>query len=155
MTHNRDGGQASRLPLREWYLELEFDYLSVQTSLYTPSADSAAIEDSSPDPEFNEYGNKQSAKINAGLDFGGPTKNDDEEGMTDATAPNPNMTKNTPVMSVDISTLDVPTAASPPTAPLVEDLVCVLIRPPPHAFFHGVLSIQWVIGATGRSQFDF
>jgi hypothetical protein len=155
MTHDHDGAQASRLLSRDWYLATDFGSLSVQTSLLTPLADSAVMENSPPDPDFNEYGNRQSAKVNAGLDFGGPTRNHDEEEMTGATATNPHMTKNAPVVDVEISTLDIPATTALPTAPTTEDLVRVLLRPPPHAFPHGVLSFQWVMGAIGQSHFDF
>jgi len=155
MTDNQDGAHASRLHSRDWYLATDVDRLAVQTSSLTPLGDSAAMEDSSPDPEFNEYDNRQSVKIIAGLDFGGPTRNHDEEEITDATATNPHMTKNASTVDVDTGNLDVPATTAPPTAPTTEDLVRVLLRPPPHALLHGVLSLQWVLGAIGKSHFDF
>lgn len=155
MAHNRDGAQASRLSSRDRYLETELHQLSVQTSLLTPMAESAAMEDSSPDPEFNEYANRQSGKVNIGLNYGGAPRHDDEERVTDATPTNPSMTKTAATADIAISTLAVSAAASPPTAPTAEDIVCVLLRPQPHAFLHGVLSIQWVIGAIGQFHFDF
>ena len=155
MTDNRDGAQASRLHSRDWYLATDFNRLSVQTSSLTPGAASAAIEDSSPDPEFNEYGNGQSAKVNAGLDFGGSTRKGDTEEMTDATATNPHTTRNVPIVDVDTSILKIPAATAPFTVPKTEDLVRILLHPPPHAFLHGVLSFQWVMGAIGKSHFDF
>ncbi|KAJ4400033.1 hypothetical protein N0V91_009008 [Didymella pomorum] len=63
------------------------------------------MENSSPDPEYNEYGNGQSAKVNAGLDFGGPNRNYDADEMTDATATNTHMTKSAPIIDVDTGTL--------------------------------------------------
>lgn len=40
-----------------------------------------------------------------------------------------------------------------PTLPNTEQLVHNLLHPPTHAFLHGVLSLQWVVGALGFLHF--
>jgi hypothetical protein len=149
MTDKHDGAQTSRLHSRDWYLATNFGGLSVQTSSPTPVAGSPTMENSSPDPEYNEYGNGQSAKVNAGLDFGGPNRNYDADEMTDATATNTHMTKSAPIVDVDTGTLYVSATTAPHAVPTTEDLARALLHPPPHAFLHGALSFQWVMGAIG------
>lgn len=73
--------------------------------------------DAALDPKHNEYANKQSAQVNAALDYGGPTKDEGEVGMTETTATNSGLTSNAPAVDVDFSALDVPANTSPLALP--------------------------------------
>lgn len=155
MTDNHDDSHASRLHLRRWRLATGFDRLSVLTSSHTVSADSAAMRNSTPDPEMNEYGNIQTTKVIAGLDFGVSNKCHDEAEMIGAIVTTSPINEQTPVVDIDFSILGLPNTMALPTVPTMGELFRILLRPPAHAFLHGVLSIQWVIGAIGQSHFDF
>lgn len=102
-----------------------------------------------PLPDRNQYSNKESAKINAGLEFGGGAV----EGGT-LEEPASLLATNMPAVNIDFSQLIVPIAAPEPK-PSPEELVRRLLDPPPHAFVHGVLSMQWVRGVVGGAHFDF
>ncbi|KAF2624416.1 hypothetical protein BU25DRAFT_348183, partial [Macroventuria anomochaeta] len=95
-----------------------------------------------------------SAKVSVGLEFGGPTHNDDE-GEIEAATKGPVFTNNAPTRDVGFSSFGVPFQSFLPTPPSTEQLVHTFLRPPPHAFPHCVLSIQWVIDALGQSHFRF
>jgi hypothetical protein len=152
MSDNHGGAQAPHLPSPDWYLLTRIGHLSLQTPSLTRLADATTWNDSTPDPEFNEYANKQSAMVNAGLDFDGTTRTDGGEAVSDTTASNPNMTESAPVVDFDFR---ISAVMCPTTNPGVDALVRVLLSPPPHAFLYGVLSIQWVLGAIGQAHFDF
>ncbi|KAJ4370743.1 hypothetical protein N0V83_005264 [Neocucurbitaria cava] len=102
-----------------------------------------------PLPDRNQYSNKESAKVNAGLEFGGGAV----EGVT-LEEPASFLATNTPAVDIDFSQLVVPIAAPEPK-PSPEELVRRLLDPPPHAFVHDVLSMQWVRGVVGGGHFDF
>jgi hypothetical protein len=108
-----------------------------------------------PSPEQNQYSNKQSTKVNAGLCFGAGADQSNTETSTTSEVVISN--SYAPTMDIDFSQLVVPIQLSSKSsaAPPVEQLVRILVHPPQHAFLHGVLSIQWVIGATGQSHFHF
>lgn len=101
-----------------------------------------------PSFDRNKYSNKESAKVNQGLPFWFPI--DDNE-----TANNTNvakaLTSQAPALKIAFGRFTMPTMP-PAASTLTEQLVRLLLSPPPHAFLHGVLSIQWVIGAVGRLQ---
>ncbi|KAF1935709.1 hypothetical protein EJ02DRAFT_360917 [Clathrospora elynae] len=103
-----------------------------------------------PTPERNRYSNKESVKVNAGLDFGGFV---DANGPGAETSDN-QWTSNRPVMDMDFSLLTLPPVV-PEAKSTIEQLVVRLLDPPPHAFPHGTLSIQWVIGAVGMAHLAF
>lgn len=92
-----------------------------------------------PSPERNQYSNRQSSKVNSGLNYNGAM------GIFDIGVPS---------VDVDFSKLVVPIAAPEPK-PTTEQLVKKLLDPPPHAFLYGILSIQWVIGVLGGEHFQF
>jgi hypothetical protein len=102
-----------------------------------------------PSPERNRYSNKESAKVNAGLHFG-KTESDGGKACDVSGAFNTNI----PAVDIGFSKLFIPIVA-PEAAPRVETLVRRLLRPPPYAFVHGMLSTQWVIGVVGQRHVDF
>jgi hypothetical protein len=105
-----------------------------------------------PTPERNEYSNKQSAKVNAGLDFVTAT------GIEfDASAKDSLFQSMASVANIDFRQAVVPNQVvlHLRAAPSVQQLVYMLLRPPPHAFVHGVLSTQWVMGILGQTHFVF
>ncbi|KAL6709640.1 hypothetical protein ACN47E_001068 [Coniothyrium glycines] len=85
----------------------------------------------------NKYSNKESARVNAGL----------------PASPHP-WSSNLPVVDIDFSTFVVPILQPEPPVP-IEKIVDRLLHPPAHAFVYGLLSVQWVLGVTGMSHFDF
>jgi hypothetical protein len=96
-----------------------------------------------PNPERIQYSNKESAKVNAGIDTA--------HGMTNVrTAFSTNM----PVVHIDFSQLSIPIVQAEPK-PSTEALVHRLLNPPRHAFVHGMISMHWVIGALGREHIAF
>ncbi|KAK1919773.1 hypothetical protein P3342_002066 [Pyrenophora teres f. teres] len=94
-------------------------------------------------PERNMYSNKESAKVNSGHYF---------EQNTLADTSNVFQVRAT-VIDIDFGFLisHVGTVEKPTS----EEIVRRLLRPPPHAFLHGLLSIQWVIGTVGIENFEF
>lgn len=108
-----------------------------------PSTRHLSIKASIPSADRNKYSNKESARVNAGLDCtSGLYKAAHGEETT------------TLVVNVDFSQFVVPPVqpARPPTA---EALVHRLLQPPLYAFLHGTLSLHWVIGAVGYKNFVF
>lgn len=97
-----------------------------------------------PSLERNQYSNKESCKVNGDLDFSGTCEDGDDNVWA----------SDVPVIDIDFSQFIVPIVA-PESAPTAEQLVCRLMRPPRHAFAHGILSMQWIIGALGMQHFDF
>jgi hypothetical protein len=57
-------------------------------------------------------------------------------------------------VDIDFSQLVVPIVA-PEAKPTSETLANRLLHPPSHAFVHGVLSMQWVIGVVGQEHIEF
>ncbi|CAO2648762.1 Nn.00g097110.m01.CDS01 [Neocucurbitaria sp. VM-36] len=102
-----------------------------------------------PFPERNQYSNNESGKVNAGLDFGGGAF----EGPVFEEPANM-LATNVAAVNIDFSQLIIP-IVPPEPRPSVEVLVQRLLHPPPHAFIHAVLSLQWVRGAVGQDHFDF
>ncbi|KAF1845595.1 uncharacterized protein K460DRAFT_111474 [Cucurbitaria berberidis CBS 394.84] len=104
---------------------------------------------SMPNPERNRYSNKESAKVNAGLECG--------SGAISGCIPkesNAMLTTNTPALNIDFGQLMVSSITPEPRLDTKEQVHCML-HPPPYAFVHGVLSIQWVRGAVGEDHFVF
>ncbi|KAF1836785.1 hypothetical protein BDW02DRAFT_492836 [Decorospora gaudefroyi] len=89
-----------------------------------------------PSPERNQYSNKESSKVNAGLAFGLANSS------------------NAPQAIINFGTLPF-SCVVPEPKPSLRSLVNTLCHPPAHAFVHGTLSIQWVLGAVGMRQFVF
>ncbi|KAF9692572.1 hypothetical protein EKO04_009765 [Ascochyta lentis] len=106
-----------------------------------------------PEPEHSQYLNTQSMKVNAGLDFG--RANNETKGLVKATSPDSILDSNAPVLNIDFRDLRVPAQIPIPIPPMAEELIPTLLHPPPHAFLHGVLSMQWVMGALGQCHFHF
>jgi hypothetical protein len=114
-----------------------------------------------PRPERNQYSNKESAKVNSGLDFGLPQSTDTatlDSGIELGSPSVPDVSSvclsNRPVVAVDFSLLSLPPALPEPQ-PSLQRLVHRLLHPPAHAFPHSTLSIQWIIGAVGYRHFGF
>ncbi|KAF1358146.1 hypothetical protein EJ07DRAFT_66528, partial [Lizonia empirigonia] len=106
-----------------------------------------------PSLERNQYSNKQSARVNAGLGYG--VSHSETEAGVKATAEQCTLSGNTSAVDMDFSQLNAAFQLPLPTSPTVEHLVRTLLHPQPHAFPHGVLSMQWVIGALGQTHFRF
>ncbi|KAI8936086.1 hypothetical protein NX059_007585 [Plenodomus lindquistii] len=112
------------------------------------SISSATVEENDvPSFECNQYFNKESAKVNAGFDMGAQSQDQLKEfdpfNVAHAFA------SGAPVVNIDFSQFVLPIVAPGPP-PTAAQLVCHLLNPPPHAFLHGVLSLQWAIGAGNR-----
>lgn len=156
MPNNHDGEEPSRSPRRTSYdcdIANYLQHLTVQASLF-PAPSDFALTDVTADPEVNEYSNKQSVKANSGLDFGGLNGKGEAGSLSHTTKAT--SASHGPTVDVDFSQFSVPNPAPPPVPLPVEQLIHPLLHPPPpHAFVHGVLSIQWVIGALGLEQFRF
>ncbi|KAH7131881.1 hypothetical protein B0J11DRAFT_428979 [Dendryphion nanum] len=89
--------------------------------------------------------NRQSGKVNHGLDFGGaPSSDEDMQSSFDT--PNP-------PLGIEFSTLIVPPVAPEPKI-TIKQLVAKLMNPSAHAFVYGVLSIGWVVGVAGYEHFE-
>ena len=94
-------------------------------------------------PERNMYSNKESAKVNSGLYF---------SRITLADSPNvPQL--GAMITEMDLSLL-IDSSVAPEPKPTNTELARRLLRPPPHAFLYGILSIQWVIGVVGMDGFE-
>ena len=102
-----------------------------------------------PSQDRNWYSNKESGKVNAGLGFRGIESGDEQLDEAKSTS-----STNAPAVNINFSQLIAPTVAPEPK-PSTEDLARQLLHPPPHAFVHGVLSIQWLIGAVGQEHIKF
>lgn len=152
MSGNHDANRPSQPPRRASYYREEdnedVSYILVfglPNSYILRSASSIGM----PSPERNRYSNKESAKVNAGLEFcRNATEEDILEEATDVLA-----TK-APAVDIDFSQLIAPIVAPEPK-PDIAQVVRRLLQPPPHAFVYGVLSIQWVRGEVGVQHFDF
>ena len=90
------------------------------------------------------YSNKESTKVNSGLCFGQSTFTDSRSIFQVSALVN----------ELELSPL-LASPLPPKFEPTTDQLVRRLLSPPPHAFLHGVLSIQWVIGAVGMPEFRF
>jgi hypothetical protein len=120
-----------------------------------------------PSPERNQYSNKESAKVNNGLDFGIPESTDTSPAPSSDTSPisqqnssnsppDPSsaFASNLPSVDIEFSLLSTPPVAPEPK-PSLGRLIHRLLHPPQHAFPHGTFSIQWVIGAVVYRHFEF
>lgn len=156
MSGSHDGEQPPRSPRRPGFASHITDQLqkpSIRTTTPRPAAYYFDGMQVMPCPEHNCYSNKQSAKVNAGLEFGGSNKETKDEGETTLIAPALN--SNTPAVDVDFTQFSIPTPTSLARISTVGQHIRTLLSPPPYAFLHGVLSIQWAIGALGQSHFHF
>lgn len=154
MSDTRDDAQASRLSSHSWHSTSSPRLLLVET-LFSPPSDPTATDENTPDAEFSEYANRQSVKINAGLDLCRPTEIDSGDGTIESPVAHQHLANGTLVVDVNFSALEVPAGPYLPAHPATNHLVHILLSPPSHAFLHGVLSIQWVIGALGQHHFKF
>lgn len=142
MTESHDDEQISGSPYHaehDLYLVDAFRHLTVRAR--STSASSHADQYGQiPDPEHNGYFNRQTVMVNGGLMFSGTTESG--AGYTS---------------NIDFSRFNAPDQVSlmTPTPPSTADLVQTLLHPPAHAFCHGYLSLQWVIGALGHRHFVF
>jgi hypothetical protein len=103
---------------------------------------------SMPNPDRILYSNKESTRVNIGLDYGCCYHQDLE---FEEVGP---WCTNKPAVDIDFSKLIVPVVANEPKLS-IEALVQRLLSPPPHAFVYGTLSIQWIIGAVGQKHMSF
>ncbi|KZM21657.1 uncharacterized protein EKO05_0008001 [Ascochyta rabiei] len=155
MSSSHNGNQPSRSPRYiscDWYITAHFQNLSIQTSSSSPTP-YRLREQAMPSLEHSQYSNKQSAKVNAGIHFGGT--NSETEDRVQATMEMFVFNSNIPALSIDFSRFEVPTQIPAPIGPTAEELIRTLLCPPLHAFLHGVLSMQWVVGVLGQSHFRF
>ncbi|XPS79636.1 hypothetical protein M3J07_011634 [Ascochyta lentis] len=155
MSDDRKGNQPSRSPGQatyDWYMTARFQSLSIQTYSNRPMPYQPRTQ-TMPEPEHSQYLNTQSMKVNAGLDFG--RANNETKGLVKATSPDSILDSNAPVLNIDFRDLRVPAQIPIPIPPMAEELIPTLLHPPPHAFLHGVLSMQWVMGALGQCHFHF
>jgi hypothetical protein len=102
-----------------------------------------------PSPERNQYSNKEAAKVNAGIGFGGA-----ETAETAETVQQGPFSTNVPAVDIDFSKLVILIVARE-SRTSTEKLVSSMLQPPRHAFVYGTLSMQWVMGAVGHQSFDF
>jgi hypothetical protein len=116
------------------------------------------MDSGTPSPERNQYSNKESGKVNSGLDFGFGLSDSTATHTSSAASEAPDTQKafysNAPAVAIDLSLLCPPSVVLEPQ-PSLEKIVHTLLHPPLHAFVHGTLSLQWVIGAVGYTHFMF
>jgi hypothetical protein len=146
MSGSQDAERPSRSPRRTSFEEAKRSPRELQkvASSPQPFAHNALLL-GMPGPERIRYSNKESAKVNAGLGYGGWHSHDQEVGLLYA---------NKLVVDIDFSQLIAP-VIRPEAKTTTETLACRLLHPPPHAFVHGILSMQWVIGAVGQKHIEF
>jgi hypothetical protein len=119
----------------------------IEDDSYTESVNDLAF-------ERNHTFNKASAKVNSGLSLGLGASYDGD------TAFSP-FAMNTPILGIDFSAFQVPVQTLPvlpkrkaaTSNTTVEVIIRRLLAPPPHAFVHGVLSLNWVIATAGAAEF--
>jgi hypothetical protein len=126
--------------------------LQTVTPLTSPSFANHVLSFSMPDPERLQYSNKESCKVNAGIFYGG--KDDSGREANDTVDSTNLFSTNLPAVGIDFSQIIIPIVAPEPK-PSSAVLVHRLLKPPPHAFVHGILSIQWVIGVVGQQHIKF
>ena len=98
-----------------------------------------------PSPGRNQYSNKESVKVDAGLDLG------TSDGACNVASW---LATNIPAVDIEFSQIVVPVIA-PAVSPIVDRLVHHLLQSPPHAFLHSTLSMQWVMGTVGIEHMEF
>lgn len=152
MSEDHDPSRSSRRVAYDWYITDPLQNLSIQTSALSRTLHPSGSQ-ATPCPEHNYYSNKQSAKVNAGLDFG--STNNVTGDAVETTTEKAILDSNSSAANVNFPQLYIPTQITTPTSPRVEQHVHTLLHPPPHAFLHGILSIQWVMGALRMSHFRF
>ncbi|RMZ73905.1 hypothetical protein GMOD_00004709 [Pyrenophora seminiperda CCB06] len=96
-------------------------------------------------PERNMYSNKESTKVNNGLYFKQGTCSDSPSVFQVSAPP----------IKIDFSLMMPMPEAHVEKKPTCEQLVRKLLSPPPHAFLHGTISMQWVMGLAGMDHFEF
>lgn len=125
------------------------DYVSIDNICVPSSSDTpATAQRDAPDTERNQYSNKETLKVNAGLEFcQAKTIAIGEE--------NPHV----PVYEVAETCLDfsglINSIIISQPKPSVERLAYCLLHPPSHAFIYGVLSFRWVFGVLGMDHIQF
>lgn len=102
---------------------------------------------SMPSVELLQSFNKGSVKVNKGLRFGGCGNFARQSEATDAL-----FASGKPAVYIDFGQLIAPIVA-PESKPGTDVLVQRLLHPPAHAFVHGIVSIQWAMGAVGKQHF--
>jgi hypothetical protein len=150
MSDSQDAERSSRSPRR-----VSFEAAKSSTDKQPDVASSPqlfacnAMNCSMPSQERIRYSNKESVKVNAGLGYGSWQDRDQEEDYAAGL-----LHTNMPAVDIDFSELIAP-IISPEPMPTSEALTDRLLHPPPHAFVHGTLSIQWVVGVVSHKHFVF
>ena len=90
------------------------------------------------------YLNRESGQVNSGLSA-------QPNGMNRSHA----FASPSPVADVDLSPFIISSSLVPlPMIPTIEDIVAQLLKPPTHAFVHGVISISWVISVASFTHLE-
>lgn len=95
----------------------------------------------------NHNFNRQSHKVNQGLDFGGANSSgegEDAESISD---------NSKPPLDIEFSKFVVPPVAPEPRM-TIKQIVAKLMKPSDHAFVYDVLSISWVVSVAGYKHFE-
>jgi hypothetical protein len=143
MPDNHDSERRSSSPEPATFNGKQKPKLGLQTAAL-PTFATNALSFSMPSPDRLQYSNKESVKVNAGLWYSGGDGSDTASLLLSSA----------PAVDFDFSQIIVPIVA--PAAKLsTAILVDRLLHPPPHAFVHGVVSIQWVIGVLGQQHIKF
>lgn len=146
MAGDHDAEHSSRSPRRGSFGDAtDTNVLSQESASERPPFTRHASSLSMPSIELLQYANKGSAKVNAGLTYGGSAT---QTGSGDI------FCSNKPAVDIEFAQLVAPIVAPEPK-PCTEVLVHRLLNPPAHAFVHGTLSIYWVLGAVGKHHFKF
>ncbi|KAF3005962.1 hypothetical protein E8E13_010253 [Curvularia kusanoi] len=144
--HDEQRPPSRRHAARDCHLAATFQRLVIQTPFAQDSSGTQQCH-GTPDPEHSRYFNKQSVKVNCGLKEFEATQDHQECRMI---APN-ETTMEDVGFGQYADSAHIPQIV--PTFPSTEQLVHHLLHPPAHAFLHGVLSLQWVVGALGFLHF--
>lgn len=110
-------------------------------------------DDAAEPPEQHRLFNRQSTKVNSGLDFGA-AQNDgdgDDNDVKSAFALNINMAD----LGDTLRSFVVPIQPPRKRTLTTEEIVARLLAPPPHAFVHGVLNLNWTISVAGIKHFKY
>jgi hypothetical protein len=144
MSDSDSAGRSSGSPQRISFKSAEgFGYKTQDIVYLLPSFALGTSLFNMPNADRIRYSNKESVKVNAGIDIG--------HWMTDVESA---FSTSKPVVNIRFCQFMVPVVA-PEAKPTTEALVRRLLNPPPHAFVHGTISIHWVIAAVGREHIQF
>jgi hypothetical protein len=149
MSDNHNAESPSRTPRRRSFEEAQNSTETQQEVASPPPFAQGASSFCMPSSERNRYSNKESVKVNAGLAYGSRHEHDEDEDCAALY-----LWTGKPAVDIDFSQLIAP-ITPPEPKPTSEALANRLLTPPPHAFVHGVLSMQWVIGLVGKEHIEF